>query len=392
MLKLLPFVGKPIIKVLMGQRRVGKSYILQQLRQHIEENDHSANIIYINKELEQFAKIRNNIDLSIYVNEHLKKSTNNYLFIDEVQEIVDFQHSIRDLFARDLCDIYLTGSNSSILSGELATLLSGRYVAIEIHCLNFHEFLKFHQLDWNLEALMKYMKYGGLPFLHHIGLEGHAPFEYLKNVYSTIILNDVIQRAGIRNVPLLQSLTTFLADNVGSLFSATNIHKYLKSQRINLSVPVIINYLHALCNAFIVHKVPRSDVKGLKIFEIGEKYYFEDIGLRNIVAGENSFNDLHKLLENLVFIHLKQSGFEIFVGKMDDKEIDFVAIKKSNKMYVQIALTLLEASTREREFGNLMSIEDNFPKYVVTLNDPIPRENWKGIERMNILEFLKEIQ
>jgi predicted AAA+ superfamily ATPase len=389
--KIIPFVGKPLVKVLLGQRRVGKSYVMTQLIDELRTLHPNAQIIYINKEWDEFGHIQNNDDLLGYVMGKVKEGVINFLLVDEVQEIRDFEKAVRHLLAKETCDIYLTGSNATVLSGELATFLSGRYVTIEVYGLDFKEFLQFHRLEATFESLQLYVKFGGMPFLHHLVLDGNAPFEYLKNVYSTILLKDVVAREGIRNVFLLENLVSFLGDNIGSLLSANNIHKFLKSQKINLSVPVIINYLHALTNAFVVHKVPRSEVGGLKIFEVGEKYYFEDLGLRNTIIGYNPAKDLHKLLENLVYLHLKRLGYIVFVGKLGDKEVDFAAEKEGLKLYVQVTLTLGSENTKQRELGNLQLIGDNYPKYVVTWNDPYSQGDWEGIIQLNILDFLSKV-
>ena len=386
--KIKPFIGKQIIKVLTGQRRVGKSYIMLQLMDFIKEENPTANIIYINLELDQFAHIQTNNDLSEYLLDKFRSDNANYLFIDEIQEIDSFQLTIRSLLAENKCDIFCTGSNAAMLSGELATSLSGRYVEINIHSLSFAEFLTFHQLVKGSDSLMKYLTYGGMPYLPNIGLHDDLPFEYLKNVYSTILLKDVVSRENIRNISFLENLVLYLADNIGSLFSANNISKFLKSQRIAISPQLTMNYLKALSNAYFVHKVVRSEIGGLKIFEIGEKYYFEDLGLRNAIKGFNQKTELHKLLENAVYLHLLQRGYRIFIGKIDHKEIDFVADRNGLKVYVQVCLQLTEKTTSSREFGNLLMIKDNYPKYVITLNDMIIGDDYQGIKQMNLIDFL----
>lgn len=384
-----PFIGKQIIKVLTGQRRVGKSYIMLQLMDFILEENPSANVIYINRELEQFAHIQTNIDLNKYLLNQFKENISNYLFIDEIQEIESFQLTIRSLLSENKCDIFCTGSNAKMLSGELATSLAGRYVEFNIHSLSYTEFLNFHQLESGTESLIKYLTFGGMPYLQVIGLNEFLPFEYLKNVYSTILLKDVVARENIRNITFLENLVYFLADNIGNLFSASNISKFLKSQRIEISTQLTINYLKALSNAYFVHKVVRSEVGGLKIFEIGEKYYFEDLGLRNAIKGFNQKTDIHKLIENAVFLHLLQSGYRIYIGKIGDKEIDFVADKNGLKIYVQVCLQVTDQNTANREFGNLLMINDNYPKYVVTYNDPMIGNDYLGIKQMNLLDFLQ---
>jgi hypothetical protein len=384
--RITPFIDKPIIKVLTGQRRVGKSYVLYQLMDEIRGLHENVNIVYINKELEEFFPIQTHTDLLDYLKDKLAKE-NNYLFIDEVQEIGSFQLALRTLLASDSCDIYCTGSNANMLSGELATLLSGRYISFTIHSLSYQEFLLFHQLDNQFDHLLKFLQFGGMPFLPVIGLTDELPYEYLRNVYATILLKDVVARENIRNVSFLENLVTYLADNIGSLFSATNISKFLKSQRVDMSTQLTINYLKALANAFIVHKVVRSEVGGLKIFEVGEKYYFEDLGMRNAIVGFKQRADLHKLLENAVYLHLIQHEFTVTVGKLLDKEVDFVAAKNGTKIYVQVCLTIINAETASREFGNLLQIADNYPKYVITLNDPIIGENNNGILHKNLIDF-----
>jgi len=292
------------------------------------------------------------------------------------------------LFAENLCDIICTGSNANMLSGELATYLSGRYIEFNIHSLSYLEFLEFHHLEQSAESALKYLKYGGMPYLMQIGLNENIPFEYLRNVYATILLKDVVSRENIRNVVFLENLIQYIAGNVGNLFSANNISRYLKSQRISMSPQLVINYLKALTNAFFIHKVVRANIEGFKIFEIGEKYYFEDIGLRNALWGQSQRLDNHQLLENAIYLHLIQQRFKVFVGQMGNQEIDFVAEKDGNKIYIQACLKFVNENTIQREFGNLLLIQDNFPKYVVTLNDTIIGDNFKGIICLNLHEFL----
>jgi len=386
--KIKPFIDKNIIKVITGQRRVGKSYLLYQLMDFIQAGNPQANIIYINRELEEFTYLKSDIELMDYLKSKLDSAQSNYLFIDEVQEIESFQKALRSLLAKNQCDIFCTGSNARILAGDLATYLAGRYIEFDIHSLSFKEFLLFHQLESNIDSLMKYLTYGGMPYLSNIGLHDKLPFEYLKNVYSTILLKDVVARAGIRNVTFLENLVVYLADNIGNLFSAANISKYLKSQLIALTPQLTINYLKALTNAYFIHKVPRAEVGGLKIFEIGEKYYFEDIGLRNTIRGINIKADIHKLMENAVFLHLIACGYRVYVGKSNNHEIDFMAQKDGQKIYIQVARQLIEQETAKREFGNLLEIKDNFPKYVITFNDPIIGNIYRGIIQSNLLDFL----
>jgi predicted AAA+ superfamily ATPase len=340
--------------------------------------------------LEAFRNIRTSADLYEYVKSKLLlDNTLNYLFVDEIQEIVDFHNCIRSLLAEKVCDIFITGSNADLLSGELASRLSGRYVATNVHALSYKEFQLFHRLESSEKTLQKYLTFGGLPFLKNLELSDNQPFEYLKNVYSTILLKDIVARLKVRNIVFLENLVHYLADNVGSLFSANNISKYLKNQRVNISVQSVINYLHALTNSFFVHKVSRSDVAGLKIFEIGEKYFFEDIGLRNLIVGFNAARDMGKLLENVVFLHLIHNDYTVFVGKIGSAEIDFVGKKDGKKIYIQVSLSIMDAKTAEREFASLLAIADNYPKYVITLADMHISNNYKGINCLNLIDFLE---
>ncbi len=388
--RIMPFVGKNIIKVLTGQRRVGKSCILCQLQNHVEATVPNANAISINKELEDFAFIRTHDDLTSYVSARLKPGSDNFLFIDEVQDIVGFERSLRSFQASDACDIYITGSNAMMLSSELSTYLSGRYVEFHIYSLGYDEFLTFHRLEPSNTALRQYLTFGGMPYLSNLALEREIVFEYLRNVYNTIILKDVVKRERIRNVDFLETLALYAADNVGNLFSANNISRYLKSQHVNMSPVLVISYLRALQNAFLIQKVRRIDINGLRTFEIGDKYFFEDLGLRNCHSGFTMQRDIQKLMENAVFLHLAQRQFEIFTGQgTGGREIDFVARRGERRIYIQVAYQMVDESTRQREFGNLMAIHDNYPKYVVSLDEWTSGSNVGGIRHIHLSDFLK---
>lgn len=388
--RITPFINKNIIKVLTGQRRVGKSCILKQLQQHIAASSPTANMIYINKELDEFAFLHTHEDLSRYVAEKLAPSADNYLFIDEVQDIAGFEHTLRSLQAANSCDIFITGSNATMLSSELATYLSGRYVEFHVFSLTYSEFLEFHHLEASNQSLRHYLTFGGLPYLGNLPLQQDVVFEYLRNVYSTIMLKDVVKREGIRNVDFLETLAAYTADNVGNLFSANNISKYLKSQRVNMSTLQVINYLRALQNAFLINKVRRVDVAGLKTFEIGDKYFFEDIGLRNCCLGFNMQRDIQKLIENAIFLHLSQLRYEVFTGQMTGgREIDFVAKRGGDIIYVQAAYLMTDEETRQREFGNLEAIRDNYPKYVVSLDEWTSGTSVNGISHVHLGDFLR---
>ena len=383
-----PFIDKGIIKVLTGQRRVGKSCVLMQLISTIKASNSEANIVFINLEYEDFRHIRNDEDLFAYLQDKFPADKKNYLFIDEVQDIVGFEHVLRSLQSKNSCDIFVTGSNAKMLSSELSTYLAGRYIEFHIHSLSYSEFLLFHKLPDENKSLMLYLTYGGLPYLSNLQLADDYCFEYLRNVYSTILLKDVVQRESIRNVDFIETLLHYAAENVGSLFSANNISKYLKSQRTDISTNQVINYLRSLGNAYIINKVNRIDVNGLKKFEIGEKYFFEDIGLRNCHLGFSLQRDIHKLIENAVFLHLKILQYDVFVGKKDHIEIDFVGVKQGKKVYIQVAYLLTDESTQKREFGNLFAIQDNYPKYVVSLDEFFRESDHNGITHLHLREFL----
>lgn len=387
-----PFIGREIIKVITGQRRVGKSFILFQFMKDILEKDPSAHIIYLNKELKQFDFITNEEELYRYAKENLKEGVNNFLFVDEIQDIAAWEKALRSLLAEHCCDIYCSGSNANMLSGELATFLAGRYVEIQVHSLGYDEFLSFFGLENTVENLNTYLSLGGMPFLKVIGLDEFAVYEYLQNVYSTILLKDVVAREGIRNIRFLENLTEFLADNVGSIFSATNIAKDLKSQRDSITTQSVLNYLKPLTAAYFIHKVQRYDISGLRLFEVGEKYYFEDIGLRNAIRGYERRKDISKLMENAVYLHLIRNGFRVYTGQAGSSEIDFVATKDGKTCYIQVCYLLADEKTVNREFGNLMKIEDNYRKYVVTMDPMNSGSNYQGIEQLHLKDFLmKEI-
>lgn len=385
--KIEPFINTSLIKVLTGQRRVGKSYLLFQLINLISQKFEKANIIYINLEDISFEYMKNANVLNDYVLQNLSSKKPNYLFIDEIQEVKDFEKAIRSLALRENIDIYITGSNAKMLSGELATNLSGRYIEFNIYSLSYLEFLKFHSLEDSDESLIMFMKYGGFPYITNLPLNDEVIFEYLKNIYSTIIYRDVVSRYNLRNTQFLERLVTFLADNVGSLFSAKKISDFLKSQKVNISSQQIQNYIKYLSSAFIILPVRRYDIVGKRIFEIGDKYFFENIGLRNAIVGYK-VNDIAKVLENMVYNHLLYCGYNVKVGVLKDLEIDFVCERQNEKKYVQVTYHLEKEETTKREFGNLLKIEDNHTKIVVSM-DKFTGGGYEGIEHRYIRDFLK---
>ena len=381
-----PFIGTGLIKVITGQRRVGKSYVLLQLMDEIRKRDPNGRIIYINKEDYRFEAIKSHEDLMEYLKSKSKKGKNHYLFIDEIQEIKNFEIVLRSLYAKEDWDIYCTGSNATLLSGELATYLSGRYVQIRIYPLNYKEFLQFQRLTNSADSFMRYIRYGGLPHLINLPQEDWIVYEYLRNIQDTIVLRDIIARFKVRNVHFLQDLIYYLADITGSIVSAKRISDYLKSQRINLSPKLVLEYLSYLEAVYFVERVKRTEIVGRKIFEIGDKFYFEDLGMRHALIPFKQ-KDIGKVLENIVFLHLKTSGYQVYVGKQGDKEIDFVAEKNEEKIYIQVAYLITDENTHKREFGNLLAIPDNQPKIVVSM-DETATGNYKGIEHISIRNFL----
>lgn len=383
-----PFMQKSVAKVLTGQRRVGKSFLLYQLIEEILGEEPDANIIYINLEDFAFSSLQTAEDLHSYIISHSKEKAKNYIFIDEIQDIPGFEKVIRSLLLNEDNDIYITGSNAKMLSGELATYLSGRYIEFKIYSLSYSEFLEFHGLTESETSYELYSRYGGLPYLLNLPLEDETVNEYLKSVYSTIVFRDVVSRYKLRNTLFLEKLIQFLSENIGNLFSAKNISDYLKSQHTTISVNQIQSYTEYLNNAFLIHRVERYDLIGKRVFEIGEKYYFENMGIRNIVIGY-LITDKTKILENLVYNHLLYKGYDIKVGYYGDKEIDFIGEKNGEKLYIQVALKIDSDKTAEREFGNLLKIQDNYPKIVIT-EDTFNGNSYEGIRHCPIRQFLME--
>ena len=381
-----PFINQNIIKVFTGQRRVGKSYLLFQLMAYILEQNPKASIIYINKEDLAFSNLKNSKDLNDIVKKKSFANKKNYVFIDEIQDIENFQDALRSLLLDKNIDLYCTGSNANLLSSDIAGVLSGRFIETQVYSLSYEEFLDFHQINNTSSSLELYMKYGGLPYLKHLPLTDEVVFEYLKNIYTTILYRDIINRYNVRKTNLLEKLVVFLADNNGSLFSAKKISDFLKSQHIQIAPNQVQQYISYLVSSFILHEVKRFDIKGKKIFEINDKYYFENLGIRNAIWGYR-LQDRGKIMENLVYNHLVFLNYEVKVGKLADKEIDFIAKKNAYYYYFQVALSINNEKTLKREFENLMAIDDNYPKYVVTM-EKFEGVGYKGIKCIDLKSFL----
>ena len=387
--KILKYLGKEMIIVLTGQRRVGKSYLLKQFYQE-KIKEPNSNIIYIDKEKREFDFIRNYQNLNDYIESKFVKDKHNYILIDEVQDIAEFERSVRSYRAEENTDIIITGSNAKMLSGELSTIIGGRFKEIYIQPLSYEEFLTFHSLEDNDDSLTKYVNLGGMPGLNKIGLQEDDVREYQKDVYNTVLLKDVIMRNNIRNVNFLENLVLYLADNTGKIISANNVSKYMKTNGENISASVILNYLNYLSDAYMINKVNRYDVHGKRLFDSNEKYYFEDNGIRNAIAGGTREGDIEKVIENVVYQNLVRLGYEVFVGQLQSSEIDFVCTKPNGeKIYVQVSYLIVNDETRKREFGNLKKIQDNYPKYVISMTPLITNNDYDGIKHIHLRNFLK---
>lgn len=383
-------LGKGILIVLTGQRRVGKSYVIKELVQRKEQQEDGC-VIYIDKEKTAFDFIQNYKDLVTYVDEHKMSGKHTYIMIDEVQEIHEFERGLRNYYDRPDIDIIVTGSNSDTLSSDLATMLSGRYVEIFIQGLSYEEFLIFHHLEDNDEALSKYINYGGLPGLRPMGLDDpEVVRQYLQGVYNTILVKDIVRRKKVRNVPFLENLIKYVGDNIGKPLSATNIQNYMTSNKNEVSKNLILKYLKSTTEAYLIQNVTRYNLHGKKLLENNDKYYFGDVGLRNFVVGGRRANDIEKLVENLVYQHLIRLGYIVNVGQMYSTEIDFVATKGNDTVYVQASYLITEDSTFQREFGNLQKINDNYPKYVISMTPFMDSSKYEGIIHVPLKDFLKK--
>ena len=384
------WIGKGNIIALVGSRRVGKSYILKDFIQR-HSRDENSNIIYVDKEKKNFKSIKNKDDLDTWIEERFVPGKHNYILIDEVQEIENFEDSVCSWYSEDDTDVLITGSNSDLLSGELATRLSGRHVEIRVHPLTYMEFLQFHNLPDSDESLMTYLNYGGLPGLRTVGLDNEEQvWAYLASVFNTIMLKDIIERYDIRNIPFLNNLIAFYADTTGKLTSANSISKYMKSQNVNVSSNLILLYRSFYSEAFLIDVVNRYDIHGKKIFESNEKIYWDDIGLRNLKASGGMDSYIEKVIENAVYKQLSFLGYDIKVGVLNAGEVDFVCTKSGQTIYVQASYIIAEDTTREREFGPLEKIRDNYPKYVISATPYLTQRNVNGIIHLSLRKFLTE--
>lgn len=387
------FIDKPFIKIITGLRRSGKSSILMLLKDELLSNGISdSNIIYINFESFEFADIDIAVKLYAFVKARIVDKQRYYILLDEIQVVASWEKAVNSFMVDFTTDIYITGSNSKLLSSELATYLSGRYVEFHVYTLSFAECLRFKQTYTHKPVGSVYREFelflrlGGFPALHTGEYDYETAYKVVFDIYSSAILRDTIQRYNIRDVELLERVVKYVFDNVGNKFSAKNVSDYFKSQNRKIDLNTVYNYLNALEGAFIIYRIPRYDVKGKEILKTQEKYFVGDQSLLYAVMG---FRDrlISGVLENIVMLELKRRGYRVFVGKSDDKEIDFIAEKNEKKVYVQVAYKMTEPSTIDREFNPLIEIKDNHPKYVVTM-DEIWKDNIEGIQHKHIADFL----
>lgn len=388
------FMNKPIVKVITGMRRSGKSIILKLLSQELIENGvEKKNIIEINFESLMFSELTEFKKLYTYIMEKAQELRGKiYIFLDEIQEVEHWEKTINSLMVDLDCDIYITGSNANLLSSELATYIAGRYVEIKVYPLSFKEYIEFAKVEnpsqtlSNEEYFEQYLKFGGLPAIHNFDYDKNTIYQYLEDIYNSVLLKDVIARNGIRDIELLERIVLYVLDNIGNTFSAKNISDFLKSQGRKLSRETVYNYLKALENAYIISRVQRYDIKGKSILETQEKFYLTDLGLRHTKLGYRA-NDIAGYLENIIYLELLRRKYTINIGKLGTKEIDFIGTLRDEKLYIQVSYLLASPETIEREFSPLKSVQDNYPKYVLSM-DNLENYNIDGIIREKIIDFL----
>jgi len=388
-----PYIDKPLIKVITGIRRSGKSVILKLLKEDLLERGISeSQIIYLNFESLEFTDINSAEKLYSYVKEGIIKNNRSYILLDEIQEVNSWEKAVNSFLTDFDVDIYITGSNSRLLSSELATYLTGRYVEIHLYPLSFSEFLQFKTArtgisEFNVKTEFEtFLRMGGFPVLHIAEYPMESAYKIVFDIYSSAILRDTIQRNKIRDVELLERVVKFVFDNVGNKFSAKNVSDYFKSQQRRIDLNTVYNYLNALENAFIIDRIPRYDLAGKEILKTYEKYFTGDQGIIYSVMGYKD-RMISGVLENIVMLELKRRGFKVFTGKWGEREVDFVAEKNENKIYVQVVYKMTEQTTIDREFKPLLEIKDNHPKYVVTMDD-FWKDNIEGVKHVCIADFL----
>lgn len=386
--KLISYKDKKIIKVLTGIRRSGKSTILEEFKKEIIKNGVSIkNVISINFEDNSNKELLDSQKLHDYIIKNTDKKTKNYIFLDEIQNVKGFEKCVDSLFLRDYLDLYITGSNSYMLSGELATFLTGRYIQIHVLPLSFKEYLSYYGENDELKKYNEYIQYGGFPYL--INLDKYSEkIDYLDSIYNTIIMKDVVNRKKVNDILMLESICRFLFDNIGSNISTKKISDTLSSNGRKNSVHTVEEYLSGLLESYILYKVNRFDIKGKQLLKTQEKYYLSDLGLRTYLLGMNNNKDLGHILENVIFLELKRRGYRVYVGKNDLNEIDFIVETEDEYIYIQVALSVRENQTLLRELKPLETISDNYKKYIITLD--YDTNNYNGIKQISAMDFLLE--
>lgn len=381
-------LGKQTIVVLTGQRRVGKSYVLQDLKRELSAYPQN-NVIFIDKEKKEWKKIKTDSDLNDYIDARIDSLKINFILIDEVQEIKDFENSLRHYRTEDGIEIVVTGSNAETLSSDLSTKLGGRHHEVYVQSLCYLDFLRFHSLTDSDASLQKYIEVGGLPGLRLYDLDDIDDVRtYCEDVLNTALIKDIILKHKIRNVPFLYNLVRFLADNTGKQISATSVSKYMRGRQESVSTDLALKYIKYLCDAYIVHKVERFEIRGKKLLESNDKYYFEDAGIRNTQTMVGRDKDIEKIIENIIYQQLIHSGYKVQVGQLQAGEIDFVCTKGTSRIYVQASYLIAGEETREREFGALKKIKDNYPKYVISMTPLVTKTDDDGIIHLSLREFL----
>ena len=391
--QLIKFKDKKLIKVITGLRRSGKSTLLSLFENHLITSGVDRNhIIRMNFESFEFDEITNYKELHTYINERiLDPNKRHYILLDEVQQVFSWERVINSFLVDANVDIFITGSNAYLLSSELSTLLSGRYVEIKMQPLSFKEYLEFLDSDKEMslpEKFNQYLEYGGLPTIVELLDNPDTIGPFLEGIYNTVLMKDVIERNGVRDAALLESILKFIAANIGSIVSTKKISDYLTSSGRKTTSDTIDNYLKMLENAFIIYKANRYDLKGKMFLKTLEKYYIVDIGIRNRLIGLRN-TDYGHVLENIVYLELLRRGYEVSIGKIGSLEVDFVASKPNEKIYYQVSATIMDEKTRERELRPLESISDNYPKYILTMDQTVFND-YSGIRVKNIIDFLLE--
>lgn len=388
--KISEWKDKKIIKVITGMRRTGKSSILELYADDLRKSGvNNKNIIYINFEDLMFERYQDYKELYSYINSCIKGKNMYYIFLDEIQLVDEFEKAINSLFLKDNVDIYLTESNAKLLSTEISTLLTGRYIEIKMYPLSFSEYLNFvnsnnnNNMENNFE---NYLKYGGMPYTTELQLNQKNIYDYLKGIFDTVVIKDVVMKNNIKDVQTLYSVINFLFDNIGNTTSINKISNTLSSNGKKTNAVTIDNYVKFLIDSFVIYKVKRFDIKGKGYLKTQEKYYIADIGLRNAVLGLRDIDQGH-ILENIVFLELKRRGFEVSIGKMRDYEIDFIASNHNYKLYIQVALTVKEKNTLDRELYPLQKLKNSYPKILIT-QDRLLNKDFEGILHFNIIDFL----